>query len=750
MAQGNIRLDIEINKKYKQGLVVAEKDAQKTSKKINTTLRKAGVGDALTQKTERFRDRIKSILDRIKKRFVRFGQSIKKVFSKFSFSNIKNTFSNIGNSMRNAMSNVNTNVRGGLSKARKKFSTFSRIVGKTLLGIGGIALGGFFALSSRVDNFVPPVLKQAIQSEVNGIARTVAKNLNLGTGSVNVLTRLLEFIRKHRETIINFFTNIGQGIKDFVSSENFKKFIEIVKDGFNFMIEKKDLVIGAILGIAVAFGVLKAVAVIGNVASAIAFLISPIGLVLAGIVLLALAWYNNWGGIQEKTKKYAPIIIEKLKRVGEWLLNAKDKVFDFFEGFKNGYNKIKDILTKIGNFFSNPFENFKNPLAGLFGGGDKKDENEQGGNGVTTAGIFSGGGKGALLPFLKAKATLLQGEKLVKETYEKIKTNLTALLNGDVFSNLLTQGLGLEENSAVVQRLIGFRDLIINTFQSLFTGIATLLQTASVGIGVFFTNLFATIIPVLQASFAGILAVINGLITGITLIFQTGFIILTGILQFFIEDFILLVTSLTNIVVTTLTFLWETIALIFTTGIDLVKNIIKLGLAIITLDFVTAWDTIKAITSEGWNAFKQLMQNGLSYILSIQNTIVTYLYTPFQRAYDKIKSIADKIRGAIRSAFDVNKRNSPSIADTLKKLVSTANVYLEELQTPKPFSGEFANDVNRALSVGSNTDRSSTANTFNVNVASVNANSQGSLNRFVNSATDQISSKLRQQGYISN
>ena len=58
--------------------------------------------------------------------------------------------------------------------------------------------------------------------------------------------------------------------------------------------------------------------VIGVVSSLLGFLLSPIGLVLAGLVTLYVAWEKDWGGIQTITENVVNAIREQWDRLVEW------------------------------------------------------------------------------------------------------------------------------------------------------------------------------------------------------------------------------------------------------------------------------------------------------------------------------------------------------------------------------------------------------------------------------------------------
>ena len=91
--------------------------------------------------------------------------------------------------------------------------------------------------------------------------------------------------------------------------------------------------------------ILMAVAAFGGVATAIAAIISPIGLVIAAVAGLGIAWATNFGGIQDKTKA----VVGAIKNIFTGLIN-------FIKGIAS---IIAKILTGIGNTIVNLINKIK-------------------------------------------------------------------------------------------------------------------------------------------------------------------------------------------------------------------------------------------------------------------------------------------------------------------------------------------------------------------------------------------------------
>jgi tape measure domain-containing protein len=94
------------------------------------------------------------------------------------------------------------------------------------------------------------------------------------------------------------------------------KIAPFIQQGLQWISENKDAIIAALTGMAVAFGALT---IIGAIAGLISALSNPITLIIALAGLLAVAWQQDWGGIQEKTAAVWAWLQPILAHVVTWL-----------------------------------------------------------------------------------------------------------------------------------------------------------------------------------------------------------------------------------------------------------------------------------------------------------------------------------------------------------------------------------------------------------------------------------------------
>jgi phage-related protein len=168
------------------------------------------------------------------------------------------------------------------------FSTLSDNVGFTLREIMGINLKG-----------------EVREGSIFDILRTKAADF-------------INFLDTKKEAIAAFFTNMVTAIQSIGQSPIFQALVDGLTAFAAWIVANKDTVLPFLQGLGVA---LASIYIVTTIAGAIAALASPIGLIIAAITLLYVAWTTNFGGIRD----YTMIFWEYIKT---WIA-------DFKEGWDN-------------------------------------------------------------------------------------------------------------------------------------------------------------------------------------------------------------------------------------------------------------------------------------------------------------------------------------------------------------------------------------------------------------------------------
>lgn len=150
---------------------------------------------------------------------------------------------------------------------------------------------------------------------------------------------------------------------------------------------------------------------------------------------------------------------------------------------------------------------------------------------------------------------------------------------------------------------------------------------------------------------------------------------------------------------------WKIVSGIFEFGFKFIINAVKLFVAIFSGDWGKAWEAVKAISQAGKDFLKDIFGGLAGIVGNALEAVFKSMVDWFNKMWNKAKEMADKIRKSISDAFNVNKRNSPSIADRIQEIVTTANKGLTQVQIPTfshSIAGSFADVMPEVASTTSN------------------------------------------------
>jgi phage-related protein len=137
---------------------------------------------------------------------------------------------------------------------------------------------------------------------------------------------------------------------------------------------------------------------------------------------------------------------------------------------------------------------------------------------------------------------------------------------------------------------------------------------------------------------------------------------------------------------------WQAIWNIIKYFVDSIISTIKFLWQIVTGDWKGAWETMKRLSERGKGYIGNIFKGLKDVVVGAISGIATYFTEKFEEMWNKAKDIAKKIREAIASAFDKDKRNSPSIADRLREIVDFSQKTLSGVQIPQ-FSADIADGI---------------------------------------------------------
>lgn len=146
------------------------------------------------------------------------------------------------------------------------------------------------------------------------------------------------------DPLTNAYDNARVSLGDLINS-GFKFLVDNVfpalTTAIEFVTENWEAFKGAIMGVAAVLAGAAVVAAIVGIGSALAALVSPIGLIITAAALLGAAWNTNFLGIQDRVKEFWKAAEPILKDVWEWLKKNIPKAIDTLE------KAFKPLITKV-------------------------------------------------------------------------------------------------------------------------------------------------------------------------------------------------------------------------------------------------------------------------------------------------------------------------------------------------------------------------------------------------------------------
>lgn len=167
----------------------------------------------------------------------------------------------------------------------------------------------------------------------------------------------IEFLDSKKEAIAAFFSGMVSSIQAIGQSPMFQMLVDGLQALVVWIAANKDTLLPFLQGLGVA---LAAIYIVTTIAGAIAALASPIGLIVAAITLLYVAWTTNFGGIRDYTMIFWGFIKEWIAEFKEgwdaWGVHVWNSAKSYFmmvwSTIKFVVQLITDIITVLILFFT--------------------------------------------------------------------------------------------------------------------------------------------------------------------------------------------------------------------------------------------------------------------------------------------------------------------------------------------------------------------------------------------------------------
>lgn len=352
-----------------------------------------------------------------------------------------------------------------------------------------------------------------------------------------------------------------------------------------------------------------------GIGSAFKLVLSPIGLIAAGIALLAVAFYKAY-------------------TTSEPFRQAIDNIANTIHGgFDSAVQGVSNALQSMGINVSSSTSVFQlfNDLLGTTQG-----QLVAAGVGLSlvAAGILALTGPVGIIVAAIAAAiaamvtfftTTTTGKTIVSETvafiqaaWQGLVTFLTALFTsiGTFFTNVWTSIVtGLTPIIAAIQNLW---NTLVQFIMMIWTPIAP-----------FFTALWAGIVAIFTTVWTTIVTVIQTYMTVIQTVFQTGWQILVVVVQT----------------------VWTVISTVVSTALNVIATVIQVMMAVINGDWGAAWQGLVSIVSSIWNMIVSVISSVLNAIVSIISSVLSAIASIWSSVWSGIQSVASSIWNGIQSVI---------------------------------------------------------------------------------------------------
>lgn len=223
--------------------------------------------------------------------------------------------------------------------------------------------------------------------------------------------------------------------------------------------------------------------------------------------------------------------------------------------------------------------------------------------------------------------------------------------------------------------------LIIGTVTALLTALLNPLTLVALGIAALYTAW--------QTNFLGIQTITQAVVDFIVNIFNTFLLptflafsdwlttyffpavnnVFNGLLVPMFNSFVAWFKERWDFIMMMISGTWQIIRGIITIAWNYIYGFLTAGLQILTGDWKGAHETLQNIGKKNWEAIKGILNGVVDFIKGWAGIVFNALVEPFERAWQKVKELAEKIKGAM----DPNQRHSPSLVDRVEKGVRDLN-----------------------------------------------------------------------------
>lgn len=459
------------------------------------------------------------------------------------------------------------------------------------------------------------------------------------------------------------FKGLDSAVKVGKLLSDISKGSRIAGSALTFMAQGSKLAKGALFGLNI-FS--KIGGLIGTVVKAIVAFLGPVGLVIAAIVAIGVAFVILWNkceGFRNFFKGLWDGIVNIASKAWEGIKNAWNGVVEWFS---NLWNSVKETASNVWNGF---LETAKPVI----------DAIKNAWNSIVD--FFSGLWDGITQFASNVWNSFVEGAQPIVEALMNVWNALTeffsTLWDGIVSIAKTVWDSVVEVAKTVVEAIKGAWNALTEFFTNLWNGIVEVSTTAWNG----FVEFISPVIETIKGLWNGFVEFMSGIWNGIVEVATNAWNTLTSVveavwtaIQQFITNAIQVIqnvittymqivqnvwSSIWNVFTTIVQTVWTVISTVISTVLNVIAGIIKTVTSIIKGDWSGAWEAIKGIAETVWNGIKTIISTVINAIKDIISTVLGAIK-------DTVTTIWDGIKEFISGAINAIKETVVNVGNAMK------------------------------------------------------------------------------------
>ena len=405
---------------------------------------------------------------------------------------------------------------------------------------------------------------------------------------------------------------------------------------------------------------------------AMTLLTGPVGLIIAAVAALGLAWSQNWGGIQEKTRAVIAWLQATIQTVVGGIIAWWNATWPSIQAtIQTVWGGIQTVIQTVAAIIGPTVQAMIESVRAAFANASPIVESFKA-LWASLGPLFQ-----ALSPIVSAVGQVI-GVVLAAlgAAFMTVLGVIISVVNGilNAVGPLVTGILGAVNSLiGIFTGLITFVTGFWNTIVGLFTGNSQLVQQGleqmKEGIIAIWTNLVNGVISLAEGLVGAVIGFVQGLVEGVisffTALYQAivgGSIVpdlVNGVISFFqlLHDTLLAIATAiwafiegAWLAIQAVTMaVWEAIKAFIETTITTIQTIIVAIVTAVQAFWDAVWSAIQATTQAIWDAMKALIETAITTIQSIIITVWTAVQSFWQGIWTAIQSFTQALWAAIQA-----------------------------------------------------------------------------------------------------